>query len=182
MRRQADRLPWLCRVGVVVAAGQRSGRCPARSRPVHRGRHFRANLRRHHRARRGSSRRRRRHSRPLPPAPSRLGRGPQSRSQDRRRTARLAVAGRDDCGAPAQAQYLVRAARLVTEVSHPGSQARDFAAAQGTASYSAATTHFSPTSGWGRTGGRRVILPRHSKCFTRMPNGFWPAWTSWTSD
>ena len=90
-----------------------------------------ADLRRHDRPGRGPARRRRRHSRLLPSAPSRLGRRAQSELQDRRRAPRLAVAGRDDRRADAQAQHLVRAARLVAEVSHAGPQARDPAPAQG---------------------------------------------------
>ena len=87
LHRQADRLPRLRRLGVAVAAGERS-RLRALLRSVHRGRHSRADLRRHDRARRGAARRRRRHPRPLPSASSRSGRGAQSRAQDRRGAAR----------------------------------------------------------------------------------------------
>ena len=60
-----------------------------------------------------------------------LRRRAQSRAQDRRRATGLAVAGRDDRRAHAQAQHLVRAARLVAEVSHGRSQARHPAPAEG---------------------------------------------------
>ena len=70
LHRQEDRLPRLRRVGIAVAARERA-RLQALLRPVHRGRHSRADLRRHHRAGRRPARRRRRHPRLLPSAPSR---------------------------------------------------------------------------------------------------------------
>ena len=73
----------------------------------------------------GLAGRRRHPARPLPPAPPRRGGGALSRAHHRGGAPRLAVAGRDDRGAAAQAQHLVRAARLVAEVPHPRSQARD---------------------------------------------------------
>ena len=84
-----------------------------------------ADLRRHHRPRRRAAGRRRRDPGPLPPASSRLGGRALSQAQNRRGAARLALAGGNHRRAHAQAQHLVRAARLVAQVSHrPISSAR----------------------------------------------------------
>ena len=79
--------------------------------------HSDAVLRRHHGPRRGPARRRRRHPRQLPSAPSRPGRRALSRAENHGRAAGMAVADRDARRADAQAQHLVRAARLVAEIS-----------------------------------------------------------------
>src|SRR5262249_49081370 len=74
---------------------------------------------------------RRRRSRALPPTPSRSRCRTQSRAQARCGASRLAVAGRSDRSPLAQAQYLVRVARLVAEISHCRAQTRDPTSAQG---------------------------------------------------
>ena len=116
-------------VGFQVASGQRSV-LRAVLQIVHRSWHSDSVLRRHHRAGCRPSRRRRRHSRQLPSAPSRSGRGALSRAENHGRPPGLAVADRNACRADAQAQHLVRAARLVAEISRRRSQARHSAAAE----------------------------------------------------
>ena len=131
LHRQSRRLCRLCGVGLEIAAGKRSSPTTrstnSASRPAFRScsSSARPALAPACRAADGVI------LDQLPSAPSRSGRGALSRAEDRRRAPGLAVADRDDRRADAQAQHLVRAARLVAEISHRRSQARHSAAPEG---------------------------------------------------
>src|SRR2546425_1612594 len=95
---------------------------------MRRGEDSRADLRRHDGAGRRIAGRRRHRARRLPPSASRSSGGQVPATADRRGATRVALAGRNDRGAAAQAEHLVRGAWLVSEVLHAGSQTRDPAA------------------------------------------------------
>ena len=89
---------------------------------------------------------------------------------DHRRPPGLAVAGRDDRGDAAQAERLVRAARLVAEILHRRRSSTTFRAGSRTRSCSAPTIRCSPTSGWSTTGGRSATTTTScARCSSTTP-------------